>query len=71
LKNFLKRIKKIEINPRWVKIINDIWGNKTRSMLVVLSIAVGVGVVGMINNARIMIERDLYTPYQSGNPASR
>lgn len=45
-------------------------GNKTRSLLVILSIAVGVGVVGMINNARRMIERDLYNRYHAGNPAS-
>lgn len=63
-------LSKIEIDPRWVKILNDILGNKTRSMLVVLSIAVGVGVVGMINNARMLIERDLYNPYHAGNPAS-
>lgn len=58
------------IGTRWQKIINDIWGNKSRSMLVILSIAVGVGVVGMINNSRYMIERDLYGQYQLGNPAS-
>jgi putative ABC transport system permease protein len=69
LKNLIERIKKIEKSPRWVKILNDIWGNKTRSMLVVFSIAVGVGVVGMINNARYLIERDIYTPYSAGNPA--
>ncbi len=58
------------LGSRWVKILNDIWGNKTRSLLVILSISVGVGVVGMINNARLMIERDLYTQYAEGNPAS-
>lgn len=61
---------KINIASRWLKIINDIWGNKPRSLLVVLSIAVGVGVVGMINNARLMIERDLYGTFHAGNPAS-
>ena len=67
IKNYLS---KIEINPRWVKILNDIVGNKTRSMLVVLSIAIGVGVVGVINNGWLLIEHDLYTPYHAGNPAS-
>ncbi len=60
----------MHIQTRWHKIINDIWGNKTRSLLVVLSIAVGVGVVGIINNARYMIEKDLYSQYEDGDPAS-
>ena len=58
------------LKTRWFKILNDVWGNKTRSLLVILSIAVGVGVVGIINNARYMIEDDLYTQYGAGNPAS-
>ncbi len=58
------------LKTRWFKILNDVWGNKTRSLLVILSIAVGVGVVGIINNARYMIEDDLYTQYGTGNPAS-
>ncbi len=58
------------LKTRWFKILNDVWGNKTRSLLVILSIAVGVGVVGMINNARYLIEDDLYSQYAAGNPAS-
>jgi putative ABC transport system permease protein len=58
------------LKTRWFKILNDVWGNKTRSLLVILSIAVGVGVVGIINNARYMIEDDLYSQYAAGNPAS-
>jgi len=54
---------------RWSKIIKDIWGNKSRSLLVILSIAVGVGAVGMINNAARIIQRDLYADYNAGNPA--
>jgi len=58
------------LKTRWFKILNDVWGNKTRSLLVILSIAVGVGVVGIINNARYMIEDELYSQYAAGNPAS-
>ena len=57
------------IPTRWVKIIKDIWSYKSRSILVILSIAVGVAAVGMINNAAIMIQRDLYGEYAAGNPA--
>ncbi|HZY42944.1 MAG TPA: FtsX-like permease family protein [Anaerolineae bacterium] len=59
----------MELNTRWIKIFKDIWDHKTRSLLVILSIAVGVAAVGMINNAKSMIERDLFGPYLAGNPA--
>ncbi|HTP07391.1 MAG TPA: ABC transporter permease, partial [Anaerolineae bacterium] len=59
----------MEFPTRWIKIFKDIWDHKTRSLLVILSIAVGVAAVGMINNAKSMIERDLFGPYVAGNPA--
>ncbi len=57
------------LDARWTKIFKDIWNNKTRSLLVVLSIAVGVAAVGMIYNASQIIQRDLYGQFQAGNPA--
>jgi putative ABC transport system permease protein len=60
----------VQLRTRWYKILNDIFGNKNRSILVVLSIAVGVGVVGMINNARFIIEQEIGSQYEWGNPAS-
>jgi putative ABC transport system permease protein len=59
----------MELPTRWVKIFKDIWDHKSRSLLVILSIAVGVAAVGMINNAKHMIESDLFGPYLAGNPA--
>ncbi len=32
----------IRLDPRWQKVVRDLWGNKARTALVVLSIAVGV-----------------------------
>ena len=57
------------LQARWSKILKDIWGNKSRSLLVIFSIAVGVAAVGMINNAARIIQRDLYSEYGAGNPA--
>lgn len=57
------------IPANWMKVFKDIWSNKTRSILVILSIAVGIAAVGMINIASWIIERDLYGQYASGNPA--
>jgi putative ABC transport system permease protein len=58
----------MHLPTRWIKIFKDIWDHKSRSILVILSIAVGVAAVGMINNAKSMIERDLFGPYLAGNP---
>ncbi|MDD2696361.1 MAG: ABC transporter permease [Anaerolineales bacterium] len=59
----------MRIRTRWRKILKDMWGSKTRSLLVVLSIAVGVASVGMITNAARILQRDLYRQYAEGNPA--
>ncbi len=60
----------LELRTRWRKILKDIWGNKTRSLLVVLSIAVGVAAIGMIRTAQEVIQHDLYGPFRATNPAS-
>ena len=59
----------MNLQTRWVKIIKDMWANRSRSLLVILSIAVGVAAVGMINSAAYMIKRDLYGQHAAGNPA--
>ncbi len=40
------------LRPRWYKVINDLAGNKTRTVLIVLSIAVGLVAVGTILSAQ-------------------
>lgn len=60
----------IDIPTRWIKIVKDTWSNRSRSMLVVLSIAVGVATVGMINHAGIIVRRDLFGAFYQGAPAS-
>lgn len=58
------------LSPRWRKILRDLWHNKTRTIIVVLSIAVGVFAVGMIVSTQIMLNQDMTSSYQSTNPAS-
>jgi putative ABC transport system permease protein len=53
-----------------MKVLKEIWTNKTRSILVVLSLAIGVATVGMINTAAIYVKRDLFGAFDEGNPAS-
>ncbi|PWH18517.1 MAG: hypothetical protein DDG59_06125 [Anaerolineae bacterium] len=59
----------MNLDARWIKIWRDLWSNKTRFLLVTLSIAVGVGTIGMIYNASHIIQRDLYAQFKRGNPA--
>ncbi len=56
--------------PRWRKVVRDLWLNKTRTILVVLSIAVGVFAVGAVAGARIILSRDLAAQYTATNEAS-
>ncbi len=60
----------MRLSPRWSKVLRDSWDNKLRSLLVVLSIATGIAVVGATMNAARMIRRDIFDAYRSGNPAS-
>ena len=57
-------------SPRWRKVLRDLWGNKLRTLLVVLSIAVGVFAVGMIAGARATTVTALDASWNSTNPAS-
>jgi putative ABC transport system permease protein len=56
--------------PRWKKVLADLWVNKTRTLLVALSIAVGVFAVGMIAESRIRMLRGLSEDYLRGDPFS-
>ena len=48
---------------RWQKTINDLWGNKTRTALIVLSIAVGLLAVGTILSARTILSSEMAEAY--------
>ena len=57
------------LRPRWRKVIRDLWLNKSRTLLVVLSIAIGVFAVGTILNSRIALSTSLARTYRATNPA--
>ncbi len=57
------------LSPRWRKILRDLWGNKARTALVVLSIAVGVFAVGVIVASQMILGTDLSASYRQTNPA--
>jgi putative ABC transport system permease protein len=56
--------------PRWRKVLGDLWSNKTRTLLVVLSIAIGVFAIGMVTGGREILMRDLNGDWNATNPAS-
>ncbi len=58
--NFLK--------PRWSKVFSDVWGDKTRTALVVTSIAAGVFVIGMLISAYVILGADVNRSYAAINP---
>jgi putative ABC transport system permease protein len=56
--------------PRWRKVLRDLWLNKTRTLLVVLSISVGVFAVGAVVGARAILANDLRAQYEATREAS-
>ena len=57
------------MRPRWRKVFADLWGNKTRFILVVLSLTIGLFTVGMITFGYISILEDMQNGYNAINPA--
>jgi putative ABC transport system permease protein len=57
------------LRPRWRKVFADVWSNKTRTVLVVLSIAVGVFAIGAIAGANALLTREMTAAYLAVNPA--
>ena len=56
------------LKPRWRKVLSDLWGDKTRTLLVVASINVGVFAIGMIISAYVVLGEDFNLGYASANP---
>jgi putative ABC transport system permease protein len=52
---------------RWRKVFRDLLGNKTRTALVVLSIAVGILAIGMIAGTSYIISRDMTNSFDAVN----
>lgn len=56
--------------PRWQKVLADLWGNRTRSLLVVASIAVGLFALGVMAAIYAVSLEDLQRGYAAVNPAN-
>jgi putative ABC transport system permease protein len=58
------------LKPRWKKIFSDLWGDMTRTLLVVSSVGVGVFAVGMILSAYMIYSQDINYTYAAINPVN-
>ncbi len=58
------------VKPRWRKMLRDLWVNKTRTVLVVLSLAVGVFTVGFLINTESLLRSAFEREYAAVNPSS-
>lgn len=57
------------LKPRWKKVLRDLWSDKSRTALVVLSIFIGVFATGVINGARAIVIDELQRSYDKTKPA--
>lgn len=53
------------LGTRWRKVLVDLWGNRTRTLIVALAIAVGVYAMGVVLNTRELVVRE-YSDDQEG-----
>ncbi len=58
------------LNPRWRKVLRDIWKNKTRTVLVVFAIAVGIFAFSSAFISREVFLAEMSTQYQAINPST-
>src|SRR5512145_897844 len=54
----------------WRKALRDLWLNKARALLVVLSIAIGVFGLGLVANSYAILVREMDVNYLRTNPAA-
>jgi putative ABC transport system permease protein len=54
--------------PRWKKVLADLLVNRARTLLVALSIAVGVFAVGFVATTYMILKTDIPADFQTANP---
>ncbi len=57
------------MSSRWKKVWADFWSNKTRTVLTILIITVGVFAVGLNSNLGLFMNQDMDADFLSANPA--
>jgi len=57
------------MSSRWKKIWADFWGNKSRTFITMITIAVGTFAVGFNNNLNLYMNESMDSDYLSANPS--
>ncbi len=57
------------MTSRWKKIWADFWGNKSRTLLTIMTIMIGTFAVGFTNNMGLYMNESMDRDYLSANPA--
>ena len=57
------------MSSRWKKVWADFWGNKTRTILTILTIAVGTFAVGFTSNMGLYMSESMESDFLSVNPS--
>ena len=63
-------MKRSLLRPSWRKVLADLWVGRTRTILVVASIAVGVFAIGTIASMYAIVAQDITISYASAQPAN-
>ncbi len=58
----------MKLSPRWRKVLSDLTSNKSRTILVVLSIAVGVFAIAVVMGGRGVLLREFDEDYAASRP---
>ncbi len=58
------------LDPRWRKVGRDLWLHRSRTLLVVLAIVIGITGAGAILNTWALVQRATIEGYRASNPAS-
>ena len=58
------------LTPRWHKVVRDLWSNKTKTILVVLAIAVGLFAFGSVFITQDMLITDMDSQYRAVNSSN-
>jgi putative ABC transport system permease protein len=56
------------MRPRWRKVLHDLTGSLSRTLLVVVSIVVGVFSIGVITGTYVIISQDMSASYAANSP---
>jgi putative ABC transport system permease protein len=56
------------MRPRWRKVLHDLTGSLSRTLLVVISIVVGVFSIGVITGTYVIISQDMSASYAANSP---